>query len=392
MSKEQQDDPFISIEFEYGQVTLDSIEDAQDWVIKERTHYAWLQGTLNQDGNLRQLYDNIFKIFTTVNQHASKYIAQQDPTQKNSIHNHLKKTFNSLRGIHYISSESPGGNFVTSTQSKHGNLIAAHSLAYLMEVNIGNQTSNSVTGILLARDFKKGSQDTLDANDKTFSTLRRSWSEKLSATNQNMQGKVEEAKLEIELFTERLETLEESYQEQIGDQIKIFSSHLNDSIAELQSLTETYDKKMAVQSSVKYWRDKYKKHRALTFVFGSTTLAVSIGFVIGFYIGIQDVLTETFAKTPLWKIGFTLALSSMGVWLTRLSSKIFISNLHLMTDAEERVTMTQTYLALLREDNLNDSNDRQLILQTLFRPSTDGFIKEDSSSHYYDLIGKQIEK
>ncbi|HDV5807106.1 TPA: hypothetical protein RJD87_002938, partial [Legionella pneumophila] len=96
----------------------------------------------------------------------------------------------------------------------------------------------------------------------------------------------------------------------------------------------------------------------------------------------------TVLNVPLWKLGIMIGISSFGVWITRLFAKIFIANLHLKTDADERVTMIQTYLALLREGNGPQNDERQLILQTLFRPSTTGFIKDDGPAMFYESILK----
>jgi len=87
-----------------------------------------------------------------------------------------------------------------------------------------------------------------------------------------------------------------------------------------------------------------------------------------------------------------LAISTFGIWVTRLSAKIFISNLHLRTDADERVTMIQTYLALLREGSGPMDEERQLILQTLFRPSSTGFIKDDGPSSFHELVTNVLNK
>ena len=97
-----------------------------------------------------------------------------------------------------------------------------------------------------------------------------------------------------------------------------------------------------------------------------------------------ELLRETVTQVPLWKVSVMIAISTAGIWLTRLSAKIFISNLHLRTDADERVTKIQTYLALLREGNGPKENERQLILQTLFRPSSTGFIKDDGPTGFHE--------
>ena len=56
--------------------------------------------------------------------------------------------------------------------------------------------------------------------------------------------------------------------------------------------------------------------------------------------------------------------------------RLFLSNVHLHTDAKERVTMVQTYLALLRRGKIT-KDDERLILQTLFRPTSTGIMKDD---------------
>jgi Family of unknown function (DUF6161) len=56
---------------------------------------------------------------------------------------------------------------------------------------------------------------------------------------------------------------------------------------------------------------------------------------------------------------------------------MFLSHLHLSTDAAERVVMVKTYLSLLEGDHLSGDEDRQLILQALFRPASDGIVKDE---------------
>ena len=65
------------------------------------------------------------------------------------------------------------------------------------------------------------------------------------------------------------------------------------------------------------------------------------------------------------------------VWGVRLVVRMFLSHLHLASDAAERVVMTRTYLSLLEGDRLSSKEDRQLILQALFRPASDGIVKDE---------------
>ncbi len=65
------------------------------------------------------------------------------------------------------------------------------------------------------------------------------------------------------------------------------------------------------------------------------------------------------------------------IWGVRLVVRMFLSHIHLATDAAERVVMVKTYLSLIEGDRVKSVEDRQLILQALFRPASDGIVKDE---------------
>jgi Family of unknown function (DUF6161) len=87
-------------------------------------------------------------------------------------------------------------------------------------------------------------------------------------------------------------------------------------------------------------------------------------------------------KTPLGVIGVTASLllltTTCFFWYIRFMLKLYLSEHHLGIDADERAIMAETYLAF-KNDGSVDEKDRALILTPLFRPSSDGIVKEDSS-------------
>ena len=121
-------------------------------------------------------------------------------------------------------------------------------------------------------------------------------------------------------------------------------------------------------------------------------LVLAIVTGIGFIFAAIKLLDTTLSEVKLWQLGIMLVISTFGIWLTRLSAKIFVSNLHLRIDAGERAVMMKTYLALMREGNGLEENDRKLILQTLFRPSSTGIIKDDGPSGLLDVLSKSLSK
>ena len=71
-------------------------------------------------------------------------------------------------------------------------------------------------------------------------------------------------------------------------------------------------------------------------------------------------------------------MTSIAFWAGRVILRIYLSARHLTTDAEERRTMITTFLALTKKGSVSE-DDRKFILAALFRPGTDGIVKEESA-------------
>ena len=78
-------------------------------------------------------------------------------------------------------------------------------------------------------------------------------------------------------------------------------------------------------------------------------------------------------------------LISILIWISRIILKIALSNLHLSEEAREKKTMILTYLALIKEGAGLEEKDRKLILEAIFRPSTNGLIKDESNVTLLDI-------
>ena len=93
-----------------------------------------------------------------------------------------------------------------------------------------------------------------------------------------------------------------------------------------------------------------------------------------------------------------LLISSFGIWLIRLSAKIFVINLDSKVDAEERVTMFETFLALQSSEDKDGDKDgltpdeRLIFFEALFRPSPVGFIKDVGTITAFDTLVKSIKR
>ena len=188
------------------------------------------------------------------------------------------------------------------------------------------------------------------------------------------------------VFERQIDKQASDSEKQITKQAEDFEIMLNEAKKKLTDFETTFRENIALQSPVAYWTQKRDHHQKVMWWMAASTAIFAIATGLIFIWAANVYLNVTFDEVKLSQIGVLLAISTLGVWLTRLSAKIFISNLHLRTDADERVTMIQTYLAFLAEGNGPKVDERQLILQTLFRPSTTGFIKDDGPTTPFNTL------
>jgi hypothetical protein len=128
-----------------------------------------------------------------------------------------------------------------------------------------------------------------------------------------------------------------------------------------------------------------KKAKGFAIALGIVTCVVIVTIILFSYLTLDAPLKDI----HLSKIFTAAALTTFGIWLTKILANIFMSHLHLATDAQERRTMIHTYLALTRKGHGPKEEDRQLILQTLFRPSSTDMVKNDQGpTQLVDMINR----
>ncbi|WP_448119571.1 DUF6161 domain-containing protein [Pseudomonas serbica] len=87
--------------------------------------------------------------------------------------------------------------------------------------------------------------------------------------------------------------------------------------------------------------------------------------------------------------GAALLITLLGI-LIKITLRQFNTHSYLALEAEERITFTKTYLALLNEGKLKSEDDRKLVLESLFRSTKSGSIEEIPFSSPLELIFKTI--
>lgn len=147
----------------------------------------------------------------------------------------------------------------------------------------------------------------------------------------------------------------------------------------MEALRKTFREELALRAPAEYWSKKRDGHLKWAWVTGGASFIGIGGAAAGLGWQIHALLNKTPAGIvpETWRLAVLALVGVFTVWALRLVVRMFLSHLHLLTDAGERVVMVHTYLSLLEGDHLTSKEDRQLILQALFRPASDGIVKDE---------------
>lgn len=160
----------------------------------------------------------------------------------------------------------------------------------------------------------------------------------------------------------------------------------NSAIGEINQTRVTFEEFMRLKAPVQYWEEKARKHRLAREELAKVLIAFSIvaTFALGFglYWLAEHVLAvaKDEPSTHAYLVFATLGVVATTIvfWIARVLTRLFLSQHHLEIDSEERATMVQTYLALTAT-NMASPDERAIVLNSLFRPTTDGIVKDDGA-------------
>jgi hypothetical protein len=89
-------------------------------------------------------------------------------------------------------------------------------------------------------------------------------------------------------------------------------------------------------------------------------------------------LRPTWSHELVFAGAASLLYLTLFLWSMRILVRMLMSEHHLGIDARSRASMAHTYLALIENDGAASEADRAIVLAALFRPVTDGLVKDDA--------------
>ena len=181
---------------------------------------------------------------------------------------------------------------------------------------------------------------------------------------------------------------------------------------EFDALLEAFNAHLGLKRPVKLWEDEQTEHQKSSkaawkrFRYGSGLFIVA-AFCIAVFAG--GYIASTFVpigctsehpelckgispKGPL-TISMLLAITTVWLWYLRLQMRIHMSERHLALDARERRAFAETYLALLKGEQISRDQE-SVVLQSLFRPTQDGIVKDDVGPDFgiAGLVAKALDR
>ncbi|MBJ2137459.1 hypothetical protein JEU11_13440 [Paraglaciecola chathamensis] len=391
----------IVIKTETGSKWFDDPEKLLVWVQQQRQLYAF-HGQQSQRYHMHQLFTTFDQSWNNLQKQITGGLQRfkNDPDNYNSRVEQFNQGFaNFLKNKQLFTDEAPFYDFIQRQAAKSDEFGLA-ALAIVFEVNVNPIDLKMYQGLREADVYLAGNQECINDETESLKQLKERWDEE--QTNQRDTW-VNEYQLKIDEATRqnsKVDSLISDWQDRTETQTADLETHKNkfksqfddgllDAKTELENLTKTYDDKLALHAAVKYWGIQLKSHnnKAIGFAIalGLITLVVISTIIIFSY----STLDAPIKEIHLSKIFTATALTTFGIWLIKILANIFMSHLHLATDAQERRTMIHTYLALTRKGQGPREEDRQLILQTLFRPSSTDMVKNDQGpTQLVDMINR----
>lgn len=366
-----------------------SINEAISWIQHEQTFWVWLSRHFNQSygQGLRQGIEQLNEALNH-GQRANQYKdsnPQQHTSEIEQMRSRLEEIYSQgkfphsstslakrIEAYRQVAGDQAAGYFTAVfVPPAHGHHFQPQDLSAwrgLVEGLIDRYNLYAAVG--------KGRKQ---AAEQSFEQLRAKAEQLVSETTEISEALHRDYSTSAEVIRTAAVEQAAQFNEAQGVRQEEFANLKEKLTQDMEALRKTFREEIALRAPAEYWEKKRVGHRNLAWVTGILSFA-GIGIaarVLG--LQIHDLLKGTPPNTApdSWRVAVLVLIGIFLVWGVRLVVRMFLSHLHLLTDASERVVMVQTYLSLLEGDRLASKEDRQLILQALFRPASDGIVKDE---------------
>ncbi len=453
MTEGTEKETLITLDFSGTEKKFADTDELRDFMRTQRDAWFWLELATKKDVNLKQVWDPFEKVFRQILQFIEWCKTTQIyhlPRYGPAISFRSNAQIAIDEG--FILAEAPIGRFILDLKDNRSPQVASYAVASLNKEKVNLHNPAACEGAYWAIKYLQGSitdfietqhkvlgekneqliRETTELHEKS-SLLTKEIEEQATKQGRNFGNQAAKQAMD---FKSQAAKQAMDFESLAAKQVSGFKTIRDETKTTLTDFMAVVKGETVLKSSADYWTEKRVQHRNMARLMAGSTLLIvfltTVVFVVMateyFATSSKAVASKAVASTAtastatastatastatastatasekpvsdkllsrddVWKFSIMLLISTLGIWLTRLTTKLFISNLHLGADAYERVTMIKTYLALLVDDKDLQGDDRQLILQTLFRPSSTGIIKDAEPMSILETLVKAFKR
>jgi hypothetical protein len=354
---------------EWAPRTLDEV---REWLTAESKEWGWLRTLPSQDNTTNSFASVQFHGETDLNHYIS--LLMNDAARREElapqIQGILDRRFNIEKAIY---SKTPVAQYVLSLKQKDAK-IAAHTGHIL----IGRDPEGSRSGFMasaLAANYMFGPQSVPESAAMAWAKIVEAISEGQAKLRTEAGAAADEWRTRRDDITNLHNHQRDAFEADQGKRTEGFTIQTGEHEKRMDQIEETFKTGQSLKAAVTYFTTKGTEHAAKAKVFAWS--AGIAGALIAAGVALSPQALGNDPKPA--QIGVAFALAFLALWLLRVLVRLFFSNTHLSTDMKTRATLVETYLALIQEGGGIADKDRARIVDLVFRPASDGLVKEDGT-------------
>jgi hypothetical protein len=368
------------------------------WFESERSFWTDLSSkttpTFRGDGNSSNLMSQLVQQASTPSATVQQFMQRDTP--QTDYYNVALGFINHVNAGTLISAKQRIGMTLQELAASAPDHAARAAICYAgLQIQVPAQSWLPWTrAAALAEVLRRGLVAEVGTIDKMITQTQTKWDNIFNALEKEQKSGLQTTATSrtqaAELLTESA-TLLQGTRDQCDTTISKYAEAVTKAIGEgtdkILAIADTYNTQLALQAPTDYWKRKRHGHRVAAVIWGA-----AFGFVL-WKLTAAPFLAWTQihpAFVPSYGVFLpTLGAAFLSVWILRVISRQFLSNMAFNSDADERITMVMTFLALMQKPDHVRETDRVLILSALFRPATR--TEEDGAPpNWFDLVMQRI--
>lgn len=371
-------------------LTFDSAEALTSWANRENNAWSTIisSAPAKLPNNVQNTFDRGKALLQNIFRAAKQYAENPNNDLKANLDNSFRDAF--ARSTIPLPVAAVR-NFLQTVKVKRGERTMQAAFAALISPPKGNQWPLELSDPEMRAGIAAGTLYTLGLEpfadqfgSNTFREVIKQFEssvEKADALNRNY---LERSEANLADFTKSSQDRIELAGRDFDYASAEFENEGRDALNSMRNTEATYREHMRLRAPTEYWATKAAQHRDSLKLWGWALLAYTIVAGAALLYGLWELARLSLPHTSadpsqyLRTAVIGLVATTLAVWIGRVLLRIFLSERHLATDADERVTLVMTYLSLTQDGSL-EAADRPIVLAPLFRAATDGIVKDDGA-------------